>query len=469
MPMTYRTTRNVVEIGTTGAAALVFLIVPFVAAAGLGFLPALAVGAIAFLILYIFKDRAVTALDRRAYALSFRGRETRFITAFSERVGVSFTIQDLVEAIRDKLEKTADMGAILVKSSSWETVYQSPSSAANDPELLSALALSFRDAEEGVLLISDDLSPLNPASGKKANSRGFLIRTAGYHLFVLSRLCSFIEPEAFSALKVELSSYFERVTTVSELFEVASLSKEWQLIAETQRSFLPRELPRPKKLELAVLYRPLVNVSGDYYDAIVIDEDRTLLVAGDVSGKGLAAALIMGIIVNTIRVAVDKADLASLIRSVDAAIRDMGFDDKYTVMFLGLVDTDKKTLRYVNAAMADPIIVSQTATGPRVVRLEPTVSIVGLVPLDEIVVEELPLRTDEIILLASDGVTEVPNASGVRLGETDIFEHGLALASKSSAMDFVGSVSAMLYSYAGDQNLKDDVTILAAKVGRLWD
>jgi serine phosphatase RsbU (regulator of sigma subunit) len=213
----------------------------------------------------------------------------------------------------------------------------------------------------------------------------------------------------------------------------------------------------------------LVNVSGDYYDAIVIDEDRTLLVAGDVSGKGLAAALIMGIIVNTIRVAVDKADLASLIRSVDAAIRDMGFDDKYTVMFLGLVDTDKKTLRYVNAAMADPIIVSQTATGPRVVRLEPTVSIVGLVPLDEIVVEELPLRTDEIILLASDGVTEVPNASGVRLGETDIFEHGLALASKSSAMDFVGSVSAMLYSYAGDQNLKDDVTILAAKVGRLWD
>ena len=447
MPMTYRRIRSVVEIGATGTAALAFLIVPFVAAAGLGLLPALIVGAIAFLLLYILKDWAVTTIDRRVYALSFRGRETRFITAFSERVGVSFTIQDLVEAIREKLEKAADMGAILVKSSSWETVYQSPSSAANDPGLLSALTSNFRDAEEGALFISDDLSPLSLASGQRAKNRGFFIRTAGYHLFVLSRLCSFIEPEAFGALKVELSSYFERVSTVSELFEVASLSKEWQLIAETQRSFLPRELPRPKKLELAVLYRPLVNVSG----------------------KGLAAALIMGIIVNTIRVATDKTDLASLIRSVDAAIRDMGFDDKYTVMFLGLVDTEKKTLRYVNAAMADPIIVSQTATGPKAVRLEPTVSIVGLVPIDGIVVEELPLRTDEIILLASDGVTEVPNAAGMRLGEADIFEHVLASASKSSAVDFVGSVSAMLYSYVGDQSLKDDVTILAAKVGRLWD
>lgn len=467
--MIYRTTRSLVEIGATGAGALAFLLVPLVAAAGLGLVPALAVGAIAFLIIYILKDGLASSLARRAYASSFRGRETRFITAFSERVGVSFTISDLVGAIRDQLEKAADMGAILIKSSNWETVYQSPASAANDPELLAALASNFRDTEEGVYFISDSLTLMRFASGRRANSRGFLIRTSGYHLFVLSRLCSFIEPMALANLKVELSSYFVRVLTVSELFEVASLSKEWQLIAETQRSFLPRELPSPKKLDLAVLYRPLVNVSGDYYDVIEIDESRTLLVAGDVSGKGLAAALIMGIIVNTIRVAKDKADLASLLTSVDSAIKDMGFDDKYTVMFLALVDTDKKTLRYVNAAMADPIIVSQTATGPRVVRLEPTVSIVGLVPIDEVIVEELPLRTDEIILLASDGVTEALNASGARLGDVQLFERTLAQASKSGAADFVGSVSAMLYSFIGDISLKDDVTILAAKVGRLWD
>ena len=61
------------------------------------------------------------------------------------------------------------------------------------------------------------------------------------------------------------------------------------------------------------------------------------------------------------------------------------------------------------------------------------------------------------------------DASGARLGETEFFEKSLALASKSSASDFVSSVSAMLYSFVGDNPLKDDVTILAAKVGRLWD
>jgi serine phosphatase RsbU (regulator of sigma subunit) len=357
------------------------------------------------------------------------------------------------------------MGVVLLKSASRELVYQSPAAASSYPRVIESFETRFRDSPEGVSFISEDYSPAK----ENVAARGFLVCTAGYDLFVITRLCGLVEPEAFRTLHGELANYFTRVSTISELFESASLSKEWQLIAETQRSFLPRQLPTPKKLDLGVFYLPLVNVSGDYYDAIAIDEDRTLLVVGDVSGKGLAAALIMGIIVNTIRVAKDKTDLVGLIRSVDAAVRDMGFDDKYTVMFIGLADTAKRTLRYVNAAMADPIIITQTATGPRILRLEPTMSIVGLVPIDEVVVEELPLRTDEIILLASDGVTEVPDASGVRLGEAEIFERSLAMASKSGAQDFISSVSAMLYSYVGDSPLKDDVTILAAKVGRLWD
>ncbi len=463
--MTYRISRRLVEIGTMGMAAIAFLIVPLVAAPGLGFAAAVAVGAAAFIVFYSLKDASAAALERRAYSLSFRGRETRIIMEFTERLGVCFTVIDLVDAMREKLEKAADMGVILMKVSPSEVVYQSPSAAANDPKVPELLAQRFKGQPDGVSFITEDFFP----TWDNAGARGFLICVKGHQLFVLTRLCPLVEPEAFRTLVGELGIYFDRVTTISSLFEVASLSKEWQLIAETQMSFLPRQLPIPKKLELSVFYRPLVNVSGDYYDAIQVDDDRTLLVVGDVSGKGLAAALIMGIIVNTIRVVVDKTDLVGLIRTVDASVRDMGFDDKYTVIFIGLVDTAKRTFRYVNAAMADPIVITQTAIGPKVVRLEPTMGLVGLVPIEEVVVEELPLRTDEIILLASDGVTEVSDASGARLGETEYFERSLSQASKSNAADFISSVSAMLYSFVGDNPLKDDVTILAAKVGRLWD
>ena len=458
--MTYKTTRAIVRAGTTGAAALAFLIVPLAAASGLGFATAAAAGAVSFVLFFALKNAAAAVLERWAYKLSFRGRETRLITEFADRVGLCFTVLDLVDAIRDMLEKAADMGVVLLKSGSWELVYQSPSAAAGDPRLAEILGPKFRDRAEGVCHFGEDLSPVRESAG----ARGFLIVAKGFHLFVFTRLCAFIEPEAFRTLYGELRTHFDRVPTISGLFEVASLSREWQLIAETQRSFLPHQLPSIGKIDISVLYRPLVNVSGDYYDVIPVDEHRTLIVVGDVSGKGLAAALIMGIIVNTIRIAREKSDLAALIRSVDASIRDMGFDDKFAVMFIGLVDTSRRTLRYVNAAMADPMIITQTATGPSVLRLQPTMGLVGLVPFEDVPVEELPLLTDQILLLASDGVTEVSDASGARLGETELFEKTLALASTSDAADFVSSVSAMLYSFVGERPLIDDITMLAVRL-----
>jgi serine phosphatase RsbU (regulator of sigma subunit) len=465
--MTYRNARRLIDLGGTLTAALAFLLVPLVAATGnLSPIWTVFVAAILFIGLYLARNSVVAGLETSTRRRLFRKPETRVILEFASRVGQAFTILDLVDAIRENLEKPADMGAVLVRSNTWETIYQSPTAAANDAAILDGLERNFREWSEGFCFMNEDLSISNTNVG----ARGFFVYSKGFHLFFLTRLCGLIELEAFRTLYGELRIYFDRVITISDLFEVASLSKEWELIAETQRSFLPRKLPAIKKLDVAVSYRPLVNVSGDYYDLIEVDGHRSLFVVGDVSGKGLAAALIMGIIVNTIRVAPDKGDLVSLLRGVDRAVRDMGFDDKYTVIFLGIADTEKKTFRYINAAMADPIIITQTALGPKLRKLEPTMGLVGLVPLEtEIPIEEIPLRSDELILLASDGVTEVVNAEGERLGETELFERSLLQYSRQGAADFVGSVTGLLYDFVGDLALKDDVTILAAKVGRLWD
>jgi serine phosphatase RsbU (regulator of sigma subunit) len=464
--MTYSTTKRLVGAGATAAAAIAFLIVPFVASSRLGLLPTLVLTAVVFIALYLARDYVVEAAERSIQRSHFARPENRIILDFAERVGAAFTVADLVEAIRDKIEKPADMSVIMLRSNTWEIMYQSPTSTAMDSKTLDLLERNFRDWNEGFCFFNEDLS----LAADNQGARGFFVYSKGFHFFVFTRLCSLIEVEAFRALYGELRIYFDRVITISDLFEVASLSKEWELVAETQRSFLPKTLPEVKKLELSVAYRPLINVSGDFYDVIAVDEDRTLLVLGDVSGKGLAAGLIMGIIVNTLRVAPDKADLVALIRGIDEAIREMGFDDKYTVLFLGLVDTAKRSLRYINAAMADPLLVSQTALGPKIRRLTPTMGLIGLVPLEnEIPVEELPLRTDELILLASDGVTEVANTEGRRLGEEEGYERAIIQASRFGADDFVGSITGLLYAFVGDTPLKDDVTILAAKVGRLWD
>ncbi len=465
--MTFRNTKVLINFWGTIGAAVAFLIVPIIAAIGS---PSpwwtIFISALLFIGLYLGRDIVVGQLEDAVRRTRFGKPETKVLLDFAARIGQSFTILDLVDAIREGLEKSADIGAILVRSNTWEIIYQSPTAAATDAGILDTLQRNFREWSEGFCFMKEDFSISNDNVG----ARGFFVYSKGFHLFFLTRLCGLIELEAFRTLYGELRIYFDRVITISDLFEVASLSREWTLIAETQRSFLLKTLPEIELMDVAVSYRPLVNVSGDYYDVIAIDRHRTLFVVGDVSGKGLAAALIMGIIVNTIRVARDKSDLVSLLRGVDLAVRDMGFDDKYTVIFLGVADTAKRSLRYINAAMADPIIITQTALGPKLRRLDPTMGLVGLVPLeDEIAIEEVQLRSDELILLASDGVTEVVNSSGERLGETELFTRSLLQYSRQPAEGFVGSITGLLYDFVGDLALKDDVTIVAAKAGRLWD
>ncbi len=464
--MTYRKAQGIVETSATVVAALIFLYVPYLTLHGLDFLATLLLSAGTFVVLFIARNRAVERIERRIRGSYREKSENKIILGFADRVSSAFTIADLTNAIQECLEEPADMQAVFLKSNTWEIIYQSQGAVSSSSKVIKTLEHNFRDWDEDFCFINNNYE----LSNSSEDARGFFVVSKGFHLFIFTRLCGRVDDEAFRQLFGELRMYFDRLITVSDLFDVASLSKEWELVASTQQSFLPKSLPKQDKLDLAVAYRPLINVSGDYYDAIAIDKDRTLLLLGDVSGKGLAAALIMGIIVNTVRVAKDKADLVGLVREIDEAIKSMGFDDKYTVLFMGVLDTDKKTLRYVNAAMADPILISQTALGPRMRRLHPTMGLLGLVALeDEIPVEELPLRTDEIILLCSDGVTEAADSTGAQLGENKVFENTLLQASKSKAEDIVGSVSGLLYSYIGDAVFKDDVTILAAKVGRLWD
>ena len=274
--MTYRTSRNLVELGTMGTAALAFLIVPLVAMPGLAFPAAMALGAAAFIVFYILKNASTSALKHKAYSLSFQGRETRIIMEFTERLGVCFTVLDLVEAMRDRLEKAADMGVILIKSSSWEPVYRSPSAAANDPRLMETLEQRFKNQAEGVCFVTEDLFP---ATGNKS-ARGFLVCAKGYHLFVLTRLCALIEPEAFRTLYGELGIYFDRVVTVSSLFEVRLPLQGVAAHSRDAESFLPVSCPAPRKSSSRYSTVTLVNVSGDYYDAIQVDEDRTCSSSG---------------------------------------------------------------------------------------------------------------------------------------------------------------------------------------------
>jgi serine phosphatase RsbU (regulator of sigma subunit) len=425
---------------------------------------ALIIGPI-FVVFFYLRRYFLRFIDGLLRKRHFAEGETGLLTAFVNNLRVCFTNNDFFDAIKARVEREADGAVIIIKNDSGEILYNSPNSLTSDARTAEYIKQHYLKWEEGIYFFDQALGLVS--SYRKG--RGFFIVSKGTQLWVFLRYCKLLEPEIFGEIKSEFEAYNDRVRTVEEMFSISTLAKEWDLIADTQMSFLPKSIPEFKKLEAAAYYRPLVNVSGDYYDIISIDENRTLLVLGDVSGKGLAAALIMGIIMSTIRITEDKTNLRQMLLNVDQAIKGMRFEDKYTVIFIGLVDVEQKKLSYVNASMADPLVISQTATGWRVRGIESNNSLVGLIPMEDVQVDELPIRTGDVILIASDGVSEVSNEEGVQLGDTELYQNTIKKAATGSAQEMVDAVSSLVLRYVGDKKLRDDVTMLVAKVGKLWD
>jgi serine phosphatase RsbU (regulator of sigma subunit) len=417
--------------------------------------------ALAFLMLTFLVDSAADWVDRHLYQRYFMRKDTRFLVGFLKKLRICFTTNELISSIQKELEEKADCAVLYVNMKNRYSIYNSPARVTSDPETFRVIVRQFAEWKDGVYLFDEEYG----LTHVPRRSRGFFFVYGEAHLYVFARFARLFESSVYDELYHEFRAYLDREKTIERMYVISALSKEWELVAETQKSFLPKVMPTLEGLEVASYYRPLVNVSGDYYDILPIDEKRTLLVLGDVSGKGLGAALIMGIIVNTIKISDNKTKLDELVRSIDSAIKAMAFEDKYTVLFLGIVDTERQSLRYVNASMSEPLIVSQSPAGPVTKSLPSNCSLVGIIELDEVRVDELSLHPDDVILIASDGVTEVTNKEGVQLSENKVYLQTIkSLSEESSPEEMVDSLADLVLTYTGEKKLRDDVTMLIARV-----
>ena len=387
--------------------------------------------------------------------------ETGLLTKFIERLRFSYTVDDFIEAIHDVLEDEADCSVLYVDAETNYIIYNSPDRLTAAEKTSNQLEMNFPESwKDGVYFLGDELGVVSNIR----NSRGFFLSTHKKHLYVFCRYTHLFDNLIYQRLFEEFERFEDRSKTIAELTEIAGLSQEWEQLAETQRSFLPQKIPEISKLDIAAYFRPLVNVSGDYYTVLPMDEHKTLVMLGDVSGKGLAAALVMGLVMNTVKIIGNKEDLAGVVKAIDKAIKGMHLQDKYTVLFIGIIDTEKMTIRYVNASMSDPIIVTRAPDGYKIKPLTSNCSLIGIIDLDEVEVAEQRLFRDDLILMASDGVSEVMDENGVELGDTELYLNTIKNSAYKSAHHIINDIADLVLSYNGDKKLRDDVTILTVKV-----
>ena len=419
--------------------------------------------AVFFIVLLVIGELIIKNANAKIEQKALYSGETSIISDFIDKMRFCYSLDDFYDIVSKILEQQGDCSVLYIDCEKNYVLYNSPDKITTSEETMNTLNQNFPASwRNGYFFIGENMGIVS----SQTKARGFFLSNDKFHLYVFCRYTRLFDAVIYPQLFEEFSRFQNRTKTITNLSEIASLSKEWEQLADTQRSFLPPEMPKIKNLEVAAYFRPLVNVSGDYYSVLPIDEDKTLLMLGDVSGKGLAAALVMGLVMNTVKIIEDKDDLAGMIRAVDKAIKGMKLLDKYTVVFIGIVDTKKMTIKYINASMSDPLIITRAPDGYRIKPLTSNCSLVGIIDIDEIEVAEQKLFRDDVILMASDGVSEVMNDEGVELGDTELYDNTIKSSAQKTPKEFIDDVVNLIMEYNGGKKIRDDVTMMVAKVGR---
>jgi len=275
--------------------------------------------------------------------------------------------------------------------------------------------------------------------------------------------------EDFTAEELELLQSFSAQTAlVAENFELLDeklikqkLEGQLKIAREIQKGLLPRNIPDRPHLEVEALIRFCLDVAGDYYDVIPLDNSRTLLSIGDVAGKGVGPAMLMANLQASLRTT--QALGASLVESstqINRIVCGNTPSELFITFFIALIDTEKRSMKYVNAGHNPPFLVS---TGGEVKMLSRGGLLLGVKEDAEYDEGEIRFDSGDILLMYTDGVCESMNCSEEEYGEKRLAD--LISTNKSLPLkDLLDLIEEEVEIHHGSSEYDDDFTLLAARL-----
>jgi phosphoserine phosphatase RsbU/P len=274
---------------------------------------------------------------------------------------------------------------------------------------------------------------------------------------------------------------------VLEQKEKQRLENEITIAQEVQAQLFPRHIAQLPSLEVHGFCRPARSVSGDYYDFLSLGPERLLLAVGDVSGKGISAALLMATIHSAVRAysmegipalrevqavgagPVLVSHIESILQGAEVSpgallsllnhqLYHSTPQEKYATLFLTMYDATERRLNFSNAGHLPPLVLADNGA---IRRLEDGGTVVGL--FDNINYDEnsVQLRPGDIFLAYSDGVTEPENDYG-EFGERRLIE--LVQENRDLSLERISEiVTAAVDDWIGGAEQPDDVTLVLAR------
>lgn len=243
--------------------------------------------------------------------------------------------------------------------------------------------------------------------------------------------------------------------------EQERLKREMELAGEMQQLLIPSNLPSCEHYELASIYKPHLGVGGDYFDFIELENDRFAFCIGDISGKGIAAALLMANFQAHFQSLIhERRTLPELVRSLNQSVLRITNGDKFITFFVAEYDLKLQTLSYVNAGHNPPAM----AMNGKIHRLDKGCTILGAFQeLPRLEVGELYVDNEALILAYTDGLTDIRNEEGEFMDEAYGYDFLLRNHMLSAGM-FNEKLLEEIEHFKGAESYPDDFTVLTCKI-----
>jgi len=255
-----------------------------------------------------------------------------------------------------------------------------------------------------------------------------------------------------------------------ESLEKTRLEGELEIAREVQSRLFPQSVPELPGLRLYGLCKPARVVSGDYYDFIGLGEGRAALVVGDISGKGISAALLMATLQSALHAQFYdglpssgsppawSTRTAEVVTRLNRQIYLSTPREKYVTLFYGVYDAATRRLTYTNAGHLAPVLFRED----RVERLEGGGTVVGLFPSATYEQAEVCFAPGDLLLAFTDGITEPENGFGEEFGESRLLQ--LARHARGAPPELmVDEIYRTVSDWTGSPEQQDDMTLVVAQ------
>ena len=236
--------------------------------------------------------------------------------------------------------------------------------------------------------------------------------------------------------------------------------QELEIARQVQARLFPQSFPPMKTLDYAGICIQARQVGGDYYDFLNLGQERLGMILGDISGKGIAGALLMANLQANLRsqcaIAVDE--LQRLLQCVNQVFYDNTPDNAYATLFFAEYHDQARRLRYANCGHLSALLLRGNDT---LERLESTGTVLGLFKKWDCSIGECQLLSGDMIAFYTDGITESPNLRGEEFGEQRLAE-GLRRHRALASQELLAAIVDEVRQFSPAEQY-DDMTLIIAK------